>query len=263
MLTHRTSSAPQTANRPESEVIPLSNLDLNARTIPLLGEALWDWKGCQKGQNTQRQCKSPKCACRRYPHLGRYLREYQAMASLYVELESSRCCPILQTHQDVCKAIRVLKDRPHTKRSDYFQIAFPDYNDDEAKWNATNLVVKVMLMTDCAAQYQSFDKALRGFRMPWKSDDPFDVYVISQFPEETTQPFLMTENIQSKLKARELFKHLRIKFQPTRNIRNHLRYDGEVLELFHHTAFLKEQLRVTKGELGNQSMAECIKRSGL
>ena len=54
-------------------------------------------------------------------------------------------------------------------------------------------------------------------------------------------------DVKSKLRATKL-KELGVSLRPTHDIQNHLCFDREenVLEIFHHTAFLKEQLRATK-----------------
>jgi hypothetical protein len=48
--------------------------------------------------------------------------------------------------------------------------------------------------------------------------------------------------------GRDLKRLAGISFQGTNDISNHLRYDpiNNILSIFHHAAFLKEQLRLTK-----------------
>lgn len=56
-------------------------------------------------------------------------------------------------------------------------------------------------------------------------------------------------NMKAELKAVSLKNHLDIAILPTAGIQDHLRFDRKIntLEAYHYTAFLKEQLRVTKG----------------
>jgi len=63
-------------------------------------------------------------------------------------------------------------------------------------------------------------------------------------------------DIKGALLAKRLKKHARLTFQPTDDLRCHLRLNTKngVLELYHHAAFLKEHLRLTKDEPENLSL---------
>lgn len=56
------------------------------------------------------------------------------------------------------------------------------------------------------------------------------------------------ELIRSPLTARSLTKPAKVTFEPTDDIRNHLRFDVElgIERTFHHVGFLKEMLRATR-----------------
>jgi hypothetical protein len=121
--------------------------------------------------------------------------------------------------------------------------------------NAATLVVKLMTMIDSSALYQSSDKLeIGGSRFHWKDDVPFSKYLQDLFPTGNHSILSypardLPVGMKSDLRATKLKKHLHITFCATYDIRNHLRLDRRlnVLEIYHHTAFLKEQLRLTKG----------------
>ncbi len=87
---------------------------------------------------------------------------------------------------------------------------------------------------------------------------PFSEFITSVFPK-TDHPSI--DQIKENLKATKLKKRARLRFEPTDDLRNHLRLDRKraVVEIFHHTAFLKEHLRLTKDEPRNISVVDAIK----
>jgi hypothetical protein len=62
--------------------------------------------------------------------------------------------------------------------------------------------------------------------------------------------------------ARKLKKHAGLSFRPTDDLRIHLKLNQRtgVVEIFHHTAFLKEHLKLTRESPKDISMVDTLKR---
>lgn len=86
------------------------------------------------------------------------------------------------------------------------------------------------------------------------------------FPTQTDDPRLNDDDLEKgidtkgALLAKKLKKHARLRFQPTDDLTSHLRLDKRtgILGLYHHTAFLKEHLRLTKDAPHNLSLEEYL-----
>ena len=86
------------------------------------------------------------------------------------------------------------------------------------------------------------------------------------FTEFITSVFLKTDHpsidqIKHNLRATKLKKRAGLSFEATDDLRNHLKLDKKraAVQVFHHTAFLKEQLRLTRDEPKNMSTSDYIK----
>ena len=132
---------------------------------------------------------------------------------------------------------------------------------------AINLAVKVMAMVNCSAQRQSSGLLEHGFsQAPWRSDVTFSQFMVDVFPM-TDHPSLNDDglkdsmNLRAALMAKKLKKRIGLKFQPTDDLRRHLKLDrkNRVVDIYHHTAFLKEHLRLTKDKPPNMSVSESIR----
>ncbi|RYO90999.1 hypothetical protein DL766_000467 [Monosporascus sp. MC13-8B] len=232
--------------------------DINIAPLPELGQALWSWPPCARCLAWQ-ACLSDTCPCRHGSRLQRYLQFYKAVVSDYVDglRKSSRA---LKTHGDLFRAISILRSHPDMTRSEFCRVGFPQKDGNppfEAAdlRKATALVVKVLMMVECSAPHQSSDRLEKGsFRVQWKDDIAFSKYIQDLFPVENHHILSYGDSdllldMKSELRAVKLKKHLGISFRATHDVRSHLYFDrqAKVLEIFHHTAFLKEQLRATKG----------------
>ncbi|KAI6080237.1 hypothetical protein F4821DRAFT_273972 [Hypoxylon rubiginosum] len=235
-----------------------------------LGGILWRWEicaGCLGGN----KCATDTCQARRLRKCQRYFQFYQAIVVIYSE-SSERTQQAFITHEDLWNAIKLLQYNPDLTRAEFAQKLLPGKSDTAANRNLpdllveTTLVVKVLAMVDCSALHHSSDRLEKGgSRIHWKDDVPFAKYLQDIFPTGT-HPFLSypdsseTGAIKSQLKATKLQKRLEITFRATHDIRNHLRlYRKEnVLEIYHHAAFLKEQLRLTRSIDDQSSSAASI-----
>jgi hypothetical protein len=68
-------------------------------------------------------------------------------------------------------------------------------------------------------------------------------------------------DMRSALTAKKLKKRAGLSFRPTNDLRSHLKLDRRkgVVEIYHYTAFLKEHLRITKGEKGDLTISDSLK----
>ena len=226
--------------------------------LPRLGQVLWSWAPCADSLSGQ-TCVLETCPCWRSSRLQRYLQFYKGVVSTYVD-GAPKSSKALNTHEDIFRAVATLKSHPDASRAEFSQLAFPLKDGEPSPnpadlLNATALVVRVLMMIEPSALYHSSSRLEKGtYRVYWKDDIPFSKYLQDLFPIENHSVLSYADSdlfldMKSELRATKLKKHLGISFRATHDIRNHLHFDRKenVLEIFHHTAFLKEQLRLTKG----------------
>lgn len=141
----------------------------------------------------------------------------------------------------------------------------PTINDQHT---AVSLTLRVMTMINYTASGRGWNLLEAGlYQSPWRSDSTIGEFLNECFPK-TEHPELndQTEgsyiDIRRALRARKLQKHAGIKFRGTNNIRRHLMLDRKtsVVELFHHTSFIKEHLRATKDDANDVTFENCIKK---
>ena len=100
----------------------------------------------------------------------------------------------------------------------------------------------------------------------WKNDATFSQFVTSIFPI-TDHPSLndgdttSSTDVKVALMARKLKKRAGLDFRPTDDLRSHLQLDRKSgsVEIYHHTAFLKEQLRLTKDAPKDVSVSDSLR----
>lgn len=86
----------------------------------------------------------------------------------------------------------------------------------------------------------------------------------NDYPSPNENDLNSYQNIKNSLTARRLKKRAGLQFQATNDLRNHLRLDRKrgIVQVFHHTAFIKEQLRLTR-DLGELSVNKAFSRGAL
>jgi len=170
------------------------------------------------------------------------------------------------------RAIGHLKANPGVSRAEFSEairrVEYGKPTDPAEPGEAVALVVKVFLMLDCSEPYRSSNRLEDGiFRIHWQEKEPFSKYIQHLFPIHRRPSLgdgdgeLLSVDLRSEIRATKLKKHLGIRIQATHNIQNHLRYHKRenTLEIFHHTAFLKEQLRLTRDSERCEDAATAIK----
>jgi hypothetical protein len=111
-------------------------------------------------------------------------------------------------------------------------------------------------MVDSSEQYCDTSRLELGtFRTTWNNGAALSDYLKTIFPTDRDnilnhKDSEQSKEIKRKLNAVNLERTLGITIIPTSDIQSHLRWNRttNILEVYHFTSFLKEQLRVTKNE---------------
>jgi len=123
-------------------------------------------------------------------------------------------------------------------------------------------------MLNCSDQNQSSDQLEFGSRaLLWRNEMTLSQFIEQAFPK-TDHPNLnemdhlgKVADIKSELRAKSLKKAAGLKFQPTDGLGNHLKLDQKqgIVEIYHHTAVLKEHLIANQQTPGDLSINDSIK----
>lgn len=247
---------------------PLANVS-NSQSLELC-ITVFSWGICHCCSNPDpARPKCRQCPANRTQRLNKYLDTYRILTSAYTPDDIQH--PALTSHEDVFKLIRLIKSNSKMTRKEITKLAFPDEtlkaaprsNDQHA---AVNLGLRVMTMINCTVGGQSWNLLEAGlYQSPWKNDSNIGEFLNDCFPT-TEHPELNDEmefsylDIRRALRANKLQKHAGIKFRGTNNIRRHLMLDRKtnVVEIFHHTSFIKEHLRLTKNHFNEITFDSCI-----
>jgi hypothetical protein len=239
-----------------------------------LCQVLWSWPVCSVSHGNT-PCAAENCSSHRSKRLLRYLEYYKDLTASYEPEVKVGENPALRTHEDLFQIILALKSDPELDRSQLANRVFssraggksPSLEDQES---AIDLAIKAMTMVTCSSQPRSTALVEHGiYSAPWMSNTPFSQFISDIFPktnhpdfnDDGSEPLL---GIRKALMATKLKKHIGLKFRATDNLRRHLRLDEKngILDIFHHTAFLKENLRLTKPSdktQANMQTTECLK----
>jgi hypothetical protein len=243
---------------------------ITEQQILQLGGHLWSWQICD-GCKQSRSCKSTDCSSQRLERLQRYFGYYKDLTAGYEPEDTPGTHAALESHEDLFAIIKGLKEQPDKKRCELEQSLLgarpgklpPSMKDRE---RAINMAVRVMTMVNCSSQRQSSNFLEHGYsRIKWNQDMTFEAFVAASLPR-TDNPSLNEDtdglfDMKPTLIAKSLQKRAGLKFIPTDDLSNHLKLDvrsGE-LHVFHHTAFLKEHLRVTRNTSQSSSGTDAPK----
>lgn len=246
---------------------PLETTDGDLRK---LCQALWSWHLCQGCYNGER-CTTSDCPWQRARHLVRFFEYYKYMTTTYETDAGPGGSPALSSHENLLEIVTTLRSDPDVTRTQLKQKMFenptgrrkPSSIDQD---RAINLAVRIMVMVSCSAQAQSSALLEHGtHQIRWHNNATFSQFIEDVFPA-TNYPGLNNDDtgssldIKTALTANKLKKRAGLKFRPTDDLRSHLRLDQRngVVEIYHHTAFLKEHLRITK-DTGRLSISETLK----
>ena len=254
-----------------SSASPFPLRGTTVRQMQKLGQVLWSWSTCDDCSNNL-FCITENCPSPRAKRLVRYFEHYKALTASYEPDIRPSETPALRTHDDLFDILGQLKLMPDMPRAQFTGLVFqkraqqltPPAADKE---RALDLAVKVMVMVNCSARREPSGQLEHGpHQIPWVSDVAFGQYITNIFPI-TDNPSLNDDeskasiDIKSFLTARKLSKRIGLKFQPTENLGRHLKLDRKTntIEIFHHTAFIKEHLRLTKDCPRTMSVAQSLR----
>lgn len=231
----------------------LSHLDIQA-----LSKTLWSWSVCEKCAADQ-CCISQCCWNERSTNLKRFFQTYRDITAKY-DVNTSRGQPAcLSTHADLLRIVGRLKTTSNSTRLLTLQSLFPSVTITRDHELALNIAVRVSLMVDCATGPQSTWLLESGnHEISWLDNQTLCEFVSKAFPEKAIIDDV--NDIVANLRAAKLQTAAKIIFTPTDDLRNHLRLDNQrrMVQVFHHTGFLKEQLRLTKDQSRNLPVARSL-----
>lgn len=237
----------------------------------LLCQTLWSWRFCDACSRLESCEDSQGCPARRLHRLSFFFRHYrQTIASLDADLISGGNAAI-RSHSDVAEIAAKLKKHPDASLDELAKLTFPAfYNSSRAVelQDSLDFVARAMFMINCSAKAQAFDSFELGkLPAPWRSSSSFAQFVTDAFPKsdhpslDESQAGAMSR-LKASLSATSLKKRCGVRFRATDDLRRHLELDrvkGEVM-IFHNSAFLKEQLRLSINDPLEQSVEEGLKR---
>jgi hypothetical protein len=236
-----------------------------------LCQVLWSWPQCDECQNGK-CCPSLDCPFKRVKRLLRFKEHYKDLAAAYEPDVALGEEVALERHDDLLDLIRGLRTKPDITRAAFADESFsnrpnrrPPPVDDQER--VINLAVKVMAMVNCAAQYEASGLLEHGtFQRRWQRDVTFsqfmnDAFLTTDHPSLNDADTGAGLDMKSALMATKLKKQAGLKFRPTDDLRCHLRLNRKtgIVDIFHHTAFLKEHLRITKDKARPLSLEDCLK----
>lgn len=239
--------------------------------IQRLGQVLWSWSASDNCQNCN-GCKRENCNGRRSKRLVRFFEHYKDLTASYESDNTLGQQQALRSHEDLFQIIGKLKLEPHITRAEFVEKLFKDRRGRPPpfpeKERALDLAVRAMFMINCSAQHHSCDLLEHGAnKVAWRSDTTFaqfiaDVFPVTDHPGINDEDAKFSLDTKKALMARKLKKVAGLKFRATDNLMNHLKLDQRtgVVELYHHTAFLKEHLRLTKDEPRDMSITDSLKK---
>ncbi|EXJ64908.1 hypothetical protein A1O7_01247 [Cladophialophora yegresii CBS 114405] len=252
--------------------------DVSDQHLQQLCEVLWSWKICLRCRAGQ-GCTVPECPWPRSLRLARYFAFYKDITASYVPEFLPGCHPALRSHEDLFEIIRALKTQPDVPRSQLTQHYFSNRDGGNAPLppvadqdRAVNLAVRAMTMIKCSADRQSSDSLELGIRpLQWRQEISLSQFLREAFPK-TNHPALGEKDntgssveIKANLTAQRLKKVAGLKFQPTNDLREHLKLDQKlgVVLIFDHTAFLTEHLIASRSISTNASAGQAIELGNL
>lgn len=225
-----------------------------------LSQELWSSQPCTDCYSGKR-CLTEGCSAKRASRSKHFFEYYKTLVVSYEPDIGPGEQPALRTHEDVIAIIKTLKSEPQLVRAKLQEKIIANRSADTPPGGpdlhgAVNLAVRTMTMIKCSAQHQSPSLLEPGtYGVPWRSHVTFAQFIVDAFPT-TDHPiindddFRSARDIKSALMARMLKKRIGLKIRPTDDLRSHLKLDrkNHSMEIFHHTAFLKEYLRLSMNE---------------
>ncbi|KAK5412635.1 hypothetical protein LTR06_005605 [Exophiala xenobiotica] len=221
---------------------------------------LWSWQLCEACQ-TQQACELVECPARRLKRLTKFLAFYKSAVTL-AEQQS----PDFRVR--VLESIDRLKQDPGLKKGSTAATSGLGDTVDEA----IDLAAQLLTMTNIFHFDQASEVLLEeGRRLSvWKKGVLFSQFLVDCFPM-SDHPRINGDKVEDltsarhAIRARKLQSRAGLRFVPTDDLTRHLKLDRRynIVEIFHHVAFLKEHLRLTKDGPTRLSVEQSLKRGAL
>ncbi|KAL3417856.1 hypothetical protein PVAG01_10866 [Phlyctema vagabunda] len=241
-----------------------------------LAQVLWSWSTC--GECIPRSCTKGSCPNNRMNRLEHIFRYYRALLAGYDSdslLVEPRQSGALRSYDDLYRVLEYIKMYPEATKAELLKGLFADSIDAESsiadQEQAVNLALRIMLMVNCCSRFLSLGLLESGMsQITWKDNVGLSQYISDIFPM-TDHPSLndgedqRSPSLKNSLTALKLKKRAGLRFQGTNYLTDHLKLDRKtgVVEVFHHTAFLKEHLLLTRAEPINISVSESLRVGAL
>ncbi|KAK6534091.1 hypothetical protein TWF281_005429 [Arthrobotrys megalospora] len=208
------------------------------------------------------------------PSLERYFGHYKELVLAYShDLDHHRKDAVVSSHEEIFDIIKILKEQPNITRDSLAKQAFvkpTNMGIESEQEHVIGLAVKALTMAYTThwlkqnAEHDNGDMVSPN----WLKDTPFHVFFEGLFPmidhpgfgEDASASFW---ELKSNISGTKLIRRGGLTFAPTEDLSNHLKLNRKtgVIEIFHHTAFLKENLRITK-TIGQTTSVEGSLRLG-
>ena len=256
--------------------LPLYPLAMTSeKELVELASALWGRSTCALCTNSHHCQHEEPYPSQRLQRLQRYFEFYKRLTASYEGNSSG--FPALRTHGDVLAVLKQLRINSTSPRSKLREALFEDIWKDRPlpplcdQDSAIDLVIKVTTMVNCSAPGQSLSLLEQGnYQIPWRGDVCFvgfleNILPLTDHPGLNDTETKVYMDIKPSLMARKLKKRIGMKVRPTNDLRSHLKIDRRTntLEVFHHVAFLKEHLRLTKDHPRNLTIKKSLSLGAL
>jgi hypothetical protein len=248
------------------------------KDLQSLCECLWQRRvcnACEAGHRTSTHDAS--CDWLLYAsRIETFFQYYRAVTSLYLPELLPGSSPALNSHGDLHKLIKGLKQHIKTTRSEFTKTYFMRCKNDNAappplsdQSRAVDLAVRVMMMVNCAVDEYSLGLLESGVApLTWHNDETLVQFFEKIFPQsthralDTKSDFGRAPGIAAMLAAPKLKSIAKLKLEPTNDIRDHLRLDQSkgILLVYHHVGFLIACLSASRNSWTNRSLEHEIER---
>ncbi|KAK8116292.1 hypothetical protein PG984_012794 [Apiospora sp. TS-2023a] len=228
-------------------VYPLK--DTKERNLQRLCTLLWGWTicdGCRKG----RKCQELDCPWRRSAKLEKFFAFYKEVTSSYVPELLAGSPAALRSHDDLLDLIENIMGQPTKTRAELTAAHFTGRDNATAppptadQRRAMNLAVQVIAMVVCSASERASGGVIELGVMPimWQDGVCFADFMAAAFPK--LEPRRIQPEARFAITAARLKKIAGLRFEPTDDLKNHLRLDSHngIVEIYHHTSVLREHI---------------------
>jgi hypothetical protein len=216
-----------------------------------LGRCLWKWQLCGNCDGKP-GCRSSTCPWSRKDRVQPILTRYERLCSYYIPDIVKR--QALRSHQDLLDVMQLIQGQPsETKKQlmaqHFVSASKPIPASDQER--AFNLAVSVLLSVNCGVPSDCADNLEDSVdSFPWASELSVTDFVDAAIERRANRASgqALRSFLTPGLSAERLNSKAGLRFQPTDDIRSHLRLDprSRVVYIFDCTAALEETLSATR-----------------